>query len=242
MFIRFMLAAVLLFTSCCAHGGDKRAQEIRRDISDSVFRLLGENNSGTGFVTTGGKGKKVMVTNGHVCEGNLFMTAVDKDGNQTRLRVLHESPLTDLCVLQAPLRSTPLPLADKAYKNSKVYAVGYPLGKYMIVQEGRLKGYETSSVPTDTALNRCNLLKHKIRKVKIPIRRDDGSEYDFEEKQCHLVVKSFFTTIPVDRGFSGSPMVNDDSEVVGVIMALKGNVSWGMAVPLKDLKNYLKIR
>ena len=236
------ITAIVLMLASCTHSGAERAQEIKAEFGESIYRLESSNGHGTGFVVKNNKGKNVIITNGHVCEGYRTMTAVAKNGDRITVRVIHESPLTDLCLLQAPKRSKALHIGNTPKKDQEAFIVGYPLGPFMVASVGRIKGYTRTSAKLDTRLELCRLPKHRIIEVEIPIRKEDGTIFKIKEKICTMQVKSYFTTIPADRGFSGSPLLNDDGEVIGVIMATQGNISWGTAVPLKELKKYLKLK
>lgn len=58
-------------------------------------------------------------------------------------------------------------------------------------------------------------------------------------KVCLMSVVTESTTVQSDRGASGSPLLNTKGEVVGVVMAVGGGVSWTKAVPLQALKKFI---
>ncbi len=244
MSIKPLLIALMLglSTPACAHGGD-RAQQIKSDIEESVFLMKGAGNRhGTGFVIEDHRGRRVIITNAHVCRGNLHvMRAVSHDKKETTVRIIKSSDLSDLCILQAPKRAKALPIADKAYKE-KVYAVGHPLSYFMVVSHGQLKGYQWWQFNVKTPIAECNKPKNEIKTKLIPNRNNNGPNGHKVKKTCTMKIYGFFTTIPVERGFSGAPLVNDDGEVVGVIMGMQGTTSYAIAVSLHDLKVFLRLK
>jgi len=227
----------------CAHvhAGDQEAQNIKDKVKESIYRLE-SGGHGTAFVVKSARGKKLLISNDHVCDmANMFdsMNAIDHTGESHLVKVLHRSPYTDLCILSAPQNAIALPIAKSNFKDQKVFAVGYPLSKFMVAQFGRLKGRETSRIVDDKPINECTQPKNHISRKKVPIRQIDGSTIYIVDIVCTIKVEGYFTTIPVDKGFSGSPMLNSDGEVSGVIFAMQGNVSWGAAVDLVSLRKYL---
>jgi S1-C subfamily serine protease len=56
---------------------------------------------------------------------------------------------------------------------------------------------------------------------------------------CLRRANHMLTTIQADRGASGSPVLNDRGQVVGVLYAVTGTLAWSIAVPLEDLKSFL---
>jgi len=242
MFIKpLMLVLMLGFpTYILAHGRD-RANEIMEDIEESIYMLDGGGSRATGFITTDADGNIVMISNDHVCgENSTVMNATSHDGKKFKVKILGKSPTADLCLLQAPKNSKPLKLANKALKNEKAYAVGYPLAPFMTATSGRVKGFVRVMTQTNVPIPLCNKPKYRILTRAIPNRIPNAPA--ITEKGCFLDVQGLFTTVNVDLGFSGSPLLNDKEEVIGVIMTSKGNIAWSTAVSIQELRRFLNYK
>ena len=61
---------------------------------------------------------------------------------------------------------------------------------------------------------------------------------------CVSSIEVVYTTIPVSGGNSGSPMVDQDGFVKGVVMAMTtadGLYGWGLAIPLPEVTKFLEL-
>lgn len=215
---------------------DDQAENIRYKVEESIYMLEGERSRGTGFVAENDNGEKFMVTNSHVCEQPVpVMIAVDYQGNRQSLMILKHYSRHDLCVLTAPKDGIPLPLAESIEADERVFVVGYPRIEFMTSMQGYFKGYDMTNTETDIPIKQCTLPKLRI----VEYKGEDENGKQTTLKLCILYVPTAATTVQSDSGASGSPLLNTDGEVVGVVMAIGGNISWAKAVPLKTLKVFL---
>jgi S1-C subfamily serine protease len=231
---RHLMAYVLMaiFLSVAAYMGPTtkdKAFDVMKDVSHSVFIVSGEKARGTGWVVKAKSGKLYIITNQHVCSDNKTMT-LNNNYQVEPVRVVAEDPNSDACILEAPKDAVALSLAKTMIENEEVYGVGYPHVTFLSSASGRAKGYVREDVDMGVDIPNCN--KHKY-KIKI-----DASSVPPDMK-CVYVVPMLVTTIPTDLGASGSPILNNDEEVVGMTMVMSGSVNWAYGVPLNSIKAFL---
>jgi S1-C subfamily serine protease len=212
------------------------SEDVMVDVQDSIFGVANLQGRGTGWVTTAKSGRKVLVTNVHVCDSQIPVMFTQKGNHKYMLNVLGKDSKHDICILEAPKGAPALPLAANVVAEEQIYSVGFPLIEFMTSQSGRLKGYTKLSMPYELPLEKCTgAEKYSIQTLKV--KQDDGTVT--EEKTCIFTARELVTTIPMDDGGSGSPILNADEEVVGMTMIRAGNLGWAGGVPLSDLKRVL---
>ena len=237
---RFMLALILFAAlSLSTYVGidnvrDKSAQ-VMEDVGESVYLVRNEQGYGTGWVTKTKSGLKVMVTNVHVCDSELPLMWTEKDGVRTMMQVLYKDSKHDICLMTAPANSVPLKLADHIKPETNVYFVGFPIIEFMSSNKGLVKGISLLRMPYNLPVNKCVGEKYKI--YSLPVQQPDGSVR--KQDTCVFEAPVVVTTANTDAGGSGSPMLNDEEEVVGMVMVCAGNIAWGQGVPLDALKEFL---
>ena len=195
------------------------ANKVEALMEKSVFQVHnGFGVSGTGFVVRLGS-KTISISNAHVCESSL-------DGNMyvrdKAIKIIAIYTKHDLCALEAPTWGKPLKLAEDVYQDENIYAVGYPAIPFLTAALGEVKGYDMmrfdlSTIPEEKCLGR----------------------FTFSEN-CFFAAKSVATTVTCDFGCSGSPLLNEDLEVIGVVFAVRGGASRAAGVPLQFLQDFLK--
>lgn len=235
--LELILIVVLGITGAVSIDNVKdKSLDVMNNVSESVYSIHNLQGRGTGWITTAKSGKKVMVTNVHVCDSDLPVMFTEKDGKQYILPILGKDPSHDICVLAAPKNSVPLELADEVLENETAYSVGFPTIDFMSSQKGLIKGYSRLKMHYDgLPLDQCKGKKFKIETHDVEQR--DGSIK--AEKLCMFSAEAVVTTIQIDGGASGSPILNEDEEVIGMTMVRSGNINWAQGVPLKNLKAFL---
>ena len=224
-------------------------QTVVEETAESIVSLedVAGNGRATGFLVTAKSGKNVIITNAHVCEINpafpIFIVYHRKEGSlRTQLKspaiTIKKDEKHDLCMLTVPtdLKVKPLELAEKAIVDSKIYIVGYPTIELLSASDGFIRGNYVVDAPYELPLPMCVGKKHYIKTV--PIKHDDGKIS--LEKTCFLRAIFMFTDALGDHGQSGSPGLNGDGEVVGVMSLINGSARpFAFLVPLKSLKEFL---
>lgn len=232
--LELVIIAVLSVTTYLGFDGQKdRSADIMKDVSGSIYIVYDKTGRGTGWIAKAKSGKLYMVTNGHVCESAKESMNTEKNGVLSELTIRYRDPRHDICLLDAPKKAVALPLAKKVYKEKEAYAVGFPAVEFMTSQQGLVKGYEIVSMPYPLPPGQCkDLPKFEIYKRKL----ENGKT----EEICVFHGNTVVTTIQSDSGGSGSPILNDDEEVIGMVMLTTGNISWAQGVPLDELKRVLE--
>ena len=213
-------------------------------LEDTTSR---ESGRGTGFVVTTKSGKQVIVTNAHVCDMNkgkpVFAVGHRKGSKLREYSRLFVKPIKfydmhDLCIVEVPkdIKFKSLKLADKVLVDSKVTIVGYPVVTLLSSSSGHYRGLYPVSLPYDLEPQRCIGTKYSVQTV--PIKQKDGTKID--KQICFMSAVFMFTDALGDHGQSGSPALNKDGEVVGVMSLVNGQARpFASLVPLTYLKAFL---
>lgn len=206
-----------------------RALAVVTEYSASIVKVTNAagTGGGTGFVTRGAEGN-VIVTNAHVCEVAVggYAHIQDDNGQPYIKRILRESFERDLCVLEG-INAPALPLADRdPSRFDKLQVYGHP----GLRPTAPASGYYTGPgiVPIGFSPN---------AKGECP-----GSatlEQSMFGSYCVLHMELGYSTVPIMPGNSGSPVTNEDGEVVGVMNSADSVGNQGMFIPLNYLKDIL---
>lgn len=183
---------------------------------------------GTGFIATAASGKRVVITNWHVCEG----TATDKKVHiikQLDYDVLAEvymsDPKVDLCVI-SEVPGKPLSVARKsAQRFDALFMLGHPMLHPLTPSQGFLVGPSDIKIGYTPHSGAC----------------PEGSKptATFQGMVCIMSLRVVDTTNTTFPGNSGSPVMNAQGEVVGVMNSTDGATGWGAMVPLEYLNTIL---
>lgn len=198
--------------------------------ASSIVKVLNiaETGGGTGWAARTSRGKSVIVTNDHVCavEHSGLVTLETTNGGKYLRRVLKRNSLRDLCLVEG-IRAPTLSLASESPKlYDTVRVMGHPLLK-----------------PTAPSVGKYT----KDGIVTIGFNTDEkGSCKDGAEKVeslfgafCLQQMELSYTTVPIYPGNSGSPVVNEEGEVIGVMNSADTITNQGMFIPLPYVKEML---
>lgn len=219
------------------------------NTAESIIQLKDASGrgTGTGFVVLTESGKRVIITNAHVCEINLtnpLFTVSGRQGDNLHAEYMFKAVVikkdedNDLCMLSVPLdfSAQPLKLADNAYTDSRIYIIGYPMTYLLSSSDGFIRGYQIIDTDYELPLNLCVGKKHYIKTV--PIQQKNGKKIN--KKYCYFRAKMMFADALGEPGQSGSPGLNGDGEVVGVMSMISGQARpFAFLVPLSDLRKFL---
>ena len=206
-------------------------QYIRSKVGSQVVMLTNkaQTGGGTGFAVQAPSGEVYTLTNAHVCriKGGLFTML--RHGRKIRMNIIEISDTSDLCLLNGIKGMEGLKLASGVDIGEELGLVGHPKLMPLTLSRGQLIGYDRALV------------------LVSPGPCEDGMDppsYVTVEALfglvCVLDVKAGYTNVVALPGNSGSPMVNFFGNVVGVLFAADGDVFWGLIVPLKQVKDFLK--
>ncbi len=225
--LTMMVMALVLFTGQANAGKRFLLQEDPdRNIRESVFKVLPvmDGNSvggagGTGFLLKAADGRKLIITNKHICDSNpvggIFLLLQGERGYVATNPV--KSSFTDLCALTPTSnlfegREGIEEASSGAVKDDSFRVFGHPMLRPLTITEGTVMGYEKID-PHDNTLAVITML-------------------------------SGFANIVVLPGNSGSPAVNNQGKLIGVVFAYQhveeGEAPIGMFIPLISVQKFLK--
>lgn len=188
-----------------------------------------KNRGGTGFVLNSPTGSKFTITNAHVCKLSRsgFMVARLADGDIVHLPIVAISEETDLCALHALPGLAGLNLAFTMEMYEAVYIIGHPL----LHPASFAGGYVNGRSPIDVVemTEDCRGKNKRIEMIDtifgpVPL--------------CFIRVDANWSDVKIYPGNSGSAVVNQYGDVVGVAFA--GNMAnFGYFIPLDELEEFL---
>ena len=217
----FTTSKVTLSTAGGADVPPGRFSQVAAAVADSVVTIEAksdeEGSQGSGVVVDG---RGYIVTNNHVISeaaatpGKFKMTVVFNDGKEVPANLVGRDPKTDLAVLKVDnvdnLTVARLGDSSKLKVGEEVIAAGAPLGLRSTVTHGII-----------SALNR-----------PVPLS-GEGSDTD-------TVIDGVQTDASINHGNSGGPLINMESEVIGINTAgksLSDSASGlGFAIPVNEVK------
>lgn len=198
-----------------------RFAAVAASVADSVVTIEAKSDEsgsqGSGVVVDG---RGYIVTNNHVISeaaatpSKFEMTVVFNDGKEVPANLVGRDPKTDLAVLKVDnvdnLTVARFGNSNTVRVGEEVVAAGAPLGLRSTVTHGII-----------SALNR-----------PVPLS-GEGSDTD-------TVIDAIQTDAPINHGNSGGPLINMNSEVIGINTAgksLSDSASGlGFAIPVNEVK------
>jgi serine protease Do len=217
----FTTSKVTLSTNNNSEAPAGRFAKVAAAVADSVVTIQSisdqEGMQGSGFVVDG---RGYIVTNNHVISeaannpSQFKTTVVFNDGKEVPAHLVGRDPKTDLAVLKVDnvnnLTVAKLGDSDKVRVGDEVLAAGAPLGLRSTVTHGII-----------SALHR-----------PIPLS-GEGSDTD-------TVIDGVQTDASINHGNSGGPLIDMNSQVIGVNTAgksLSDSASGlGFAIPVNEAK------
>jgi S1-C subfamily serine protease len=195
-------------------------------VADSVVTVQAvsesEGSQGSGVVVDG---RGYIVTNNHVISeaaaspDKFKLTVIFNDGKETLANLVGRDPETDLAVLKVDnvdkLTVARLGDSDKLRVGDQVMAAGAPLG---------LRSTDTQGIIS--ALHRA-----------VPLG-GEGSD-------TKTVIDAVQTDASINHGNSGGPLVNMNSEVIGINTASKSlsdsASGLGFAIPVNEVRSVIEV-
>ncbi|BBX56221.1 serine protease HtrA [Mycobacterium shottsii] len=217
----FTTSKVTLSTNGNAQEPAGRFTKVAAAVADSVVTIETKSDQegmqGSGVIVDG---RGYIVTNNHVISeaannpSQFKTTVVFNDGKEVPASLVGRDPKTDLAVLKVDnvdnLTVARLGNSDKVRVGDEVLAVGAPLGLRSTVTEGIV-----------SALHR-----------PVPLS-GEGSDTD-------TVIDAIQTDASINHGNSGGPLIDMDSQVIGINTAgksLSDSASGlGFAIPINEMK------
>lgn len=232
--VRLAVAAVALgvFMMLAAEAPQVHGTYIRSKVGSQVFRITNRkgNSGGTGFAVRGDSGKVYTMTNAHVCRidgGKIYANLAN--GRKIPLQILEFSEEHDLCIASAVPKLKGLKLASSVAVGEELGVVGHPKLMPLTLSRGELIGYQNVIVLVDE--QECD-------------DTEQGAAYktvlSLFGPVCILDVEGALSNILILPGNSGSPVVNFWGNITAVAFAADARDGWGILVPLKYVKAFLR--
>lgn len=225
-----VLTAVFMLGKAAA---SQKLEEPYYTLGQSVVKILnmGGTGGGTGFMVRTKNHKKGILTNWHVCsaaDANKQMRAIQEGSFDLIVKVVAMAPEVDLCLLTpVPLPLVPLaPVGPSRF--DAVYTVGHPLLKPQSPAMGRYTAEVRDTIGFSTEADGSCL---------------EGFKFSFNPWQGPLCLRELTlsdTTVPIFPGNSGSPAVNADGELIGVVNSSLATTGYGGLIPLRFVKAFLE--
>ncbi len=240
--IKNILKAVLVLTLLLSplYINDAHERYLLTSIGNNVFIISNKAldvGGGTGFILNLDDNSQVMITNKHVCEAVIerlqeqgkapILWAHQDNGDKYKLKIIKISRKHDMCALTAPEGFSGLNVSSERDLFDKIYIVGHPLLRPLVVSSGRIIGREGIQIFE--------------KEVSDPNDCDRGDEVAFNGMSygCIKTQDAMETTATAMPGNSGSPIVDFSGNVVGILFAGDNQMHFGDYVPLEYLKVFM---
>ncbi|MER2105880.1 MAG: serine protease [Solibacillus sp.] len=178
-------------------------QEDIQHYKKSVVTISTNDGKGTGFII---REDGYIVTNEHVIDGAVTITAVFPDDTLYKAEVVAKNADIDLALLKVEAENLPtltLAKSSEYVAQKAVYFIGNPLAFSGIANKGTVIG-ETAA---------------------------DG-----------ITTEILMMDAPVYKGNSGSPVLNKDGEVIGIVFATGKRAPFGkvgLVIPIEAYEEFL---
>lgn len=190
------------------------------------------NHGGTGSFVTTPSGRVVILTNNHICDiaedGDIYVN------EKFRAHILAQYPKHDLCALSAPGINEGLNIAERSRLGQIIHVVGHPYLQPTTVTNGEIAGYTITKIIVDDP--KCEGEGFQKQDVSNTLF---GALFNIQFI-CIRSLPAQYVTANILPGNSGSPVLDDSGDVVGVAYAgIEGSAS-GFIVPLVFVQDFLK--
>jgi S1-C subfamily serine protease len=201
-------------------------------LRKTVVQVNGTGCMGSGSIVEGKSGKRYIVTNAHVChctrwKGNI--NATFETGELVVGKIVKQEWASDLCAARVVKDLPALKLAPNLLPLQEVNTRGYPGGR-LTESHGRVRGMVDWEFAMDISmLGEC------------PAGSKKQYGFDGVLYSCLFRWTSVVTDLYSRPGASGSPVVDDNGGLVGVVSSwLAGSDSESGMVPFHQVKRFLE--
>lgn len=223
-----LMALTVLISHATATDTDRK---VFNETAPKTYRMLNPDyleSGGTGFEVKGASGSEYLMTNAHVCNmTERSYVIAERDGNVQRATIIAVSTRADLCLLTPIKGQDGLTLARNAPMGEKVFITGHPYLQPVTLTDGFInyKGF--------AAISYCRTFNPNQAEFFILPRGEIEGLYD-----CIKMLNAYYTNANSAPGNSGSAVVNESRELVGVLFAGNGH-GISLVVPLEDVREFL---
>lgn len=219
---------MLLFIFASVQAPDLHERYLISEVGPSVLMLTPVDNfegGGTGFQINTPQGPKIL-SNAHVCEGVGGKYAMAHyTGGKEIVRIERLDDITDLCLLSPVGGLSVLDLSeDEPQLHDTIGVLGHPLLAPQTLSLGRIRGSQ-------------------IVEVVVGFLGPEGCKGPGGHSEVIFCLRPYvamLTTARIFPGNSGSPAFNFWGEVVGIVFASNTVTNYGIIIPLKDIKRFIR--
>ncbi len=211
------------------NGPQDQLNKIYDNVGPSVLKITKSGYfTGTGVIVAGKSKKRYVLTNNHICFGPLPL-GIDILNINIPTKVVYMDRFFDLCLLEVPqsISSPDIKLSSKeAIMNEIIYIVGYPDNLPLGVYVGSVLDVNRSFVWTDLKPDsQC----YELKQIKDTVR-------------CLVLAENVATNITYFPGGSGSPALNVNGEIVGLVSTIGGVNRFAHFEFLSEIKRILETK
>jgi len=226
--VAFVSSVILCYVLAVSTGSAGSAATAHQALVINTIRLP----TGSGSVVVAPSGRRYVLTNWHVCLGSRHKGKIHAsytDGTTIEGRIVKQSVSYDLCAAAVDSGSSGIRVGRELTKSEPIYTRGYPYG-VLSESAGRLDHTErwTAQFPVEE-LSPCAPGMQELRDATDNI------------KGCATQFISNVTSLYARPGSSGSPVVNNSGQLVGVVSSwMSDEQNDAGIVRIEDVKEFLK--
>lgn len=208
------------------------AKPSERNITDATVKLTNGRGGGSGVIIAASNSESTVLTNRHVCEILKRGGYVESVEGTYMVASIKQSFSHDLCTVKV---NANLKHASKVASNApKIFdsatVSGHPNLYPNVVTKGHVSGRQFITVMT--GVKACT--KEDIESEQGLLCLFFGGIPQLERFEAQLV------TATIMAGSSGSAVYNEDREIIGMVFAGNGDLSYAFVVPYEYIVSFLK--
>jgi S1-C subfamily serine protease len=206
-----------------------------------IFRITNVkgNSGGTGFLVKAPSGRPYVLTNGHVCSlkdesGRVYVR--DAEGTVYYSLLIEVSKEHDLCLINTPIEGGGFTLAKNSVDGQRMYVLGHPQLEPQTLTKGNLAGVMPVTIATgfNVKVEECSGPGFELIDPG-PLGQIFGIE-----NVCLRTLEANPMTAVILPGNSGSPVIDQVGNIIGVVFAGNEAGTRGYIVPLSYVKKFLE--
>lgn len=200
-------------------------------LQDNIVKVeVSPDDGGTGFFVNS-HGRTGIITNAHVCDKNKTVL-VSYYTQKAKIPVYYKDIGVDLCYIKAQPRPNALLLSHM--KTVPHYTPAFMNGYAKLVFTNLQAGYalDISNVPVNYQADRDGKCKDKARPKNV------YTPFGIV-RICTMRFKTQNTTFSIFPGNSGSPVVDKDGRVIGVMQLTDGETGYGLMITIDTIREFL---